>query len=337
MILEWSFRNLTTIYFNFDTSFPWRNNMSNENKKQMLTESEVRRFMKLANLPPIGDGLIKEFFGRQEEAAPPVEETPPEPEMDAGMDVPPEAVGGEEDTLDLGDVGGEEDMGDVGGEVPGAEGGDKEAQFAEAISMLAGLLGIDVDFDAGAAGGVGDEAGEPVGDAPVGDDVADAGGEESEKTPASEDDTEEEEAGIGESAVSNLQESRIVELVLKRVAARLVAEAKKKKETASEKMKRIAKEKKEKKSKEDKKEVVKEANASAPKSSNSNASANGVAKGNGPGSTQWGTKKQPDQEWKDGVKNSKGGHELETVAAKNDHTVKKGGKNLSTLGGNKKK
>ena len=38
-----------------------------------------------------------------------------------------------------------------------------------------------------------------------------------------------------------------------------------------------------------------------------------------------------------GDKGGKGGHSLETLSAKAEHTVTHGGKNLATLGGNKKK
>ena len=44
-----------------------------------------------------------------------------------------------------------------------------------------------------------------------------------------------------------------------------------------------------------------------------------------------------DMEMGKGEKGGKGGHEMETLTAKAEHSVTHGGKNLATLGGNKKK
>jgi hypothetical protein len=91
--------------------------------------------------------------------------------------------------------------------------------------------------------------------------------------------------------------------------------------SAKEKMKMKAKEKKA-----EKKEVVEEATDS---------------KGGGPLLSKGGNKHDvwkghADMAYAKG-KEGKGGHQMEDLPAKAEHTVTHGGKNLATLGGNKKK
>ena len=66
------------------------------------------------------------------------------------------------------------------------------------------------------------------------------------------------------------------------------------------------------------------------------------AKGGGPLLSKGGNKHDvykghADMTYAKGEKGGKGGHSLETAPAKSEHTVTHGGKNLATLGGNKKK
>ena len=72
-------------------------------KKQLLTESEIRRFMKLANIPVIGKEVVKENVagyappedGDRQEGLPPAhEETMVHEEEEMEMD--PAELGGEE-------------------------------------------------------------------------------------------------------------------------------------------------------------------------------------------------------------------------------------------------
>lgn len=111
-----------------------------------------------------------------------------------------------------------------------------------------------------------------------------------------------------------LSEDSLVEAVLARVTARLMQEAKKQKQSTKDKMKQRVQEK-----------LMQEASES---------------KGGGPlvnkGGNKYDTYKgHPDMEMGKGENGGKGGHKLEKVTAKAEHTVTHGGKNLATLGGNK--
>ena len=198
-------------------------------RKTLLTESEIRQFMKLADIKPLqemgGSYGMPPGIRDDEEEEPPAardymqEQEEEELEMDAEEAPAPE--GGEELEMDAeldapapeGDV--EMDMGaedDLGG--MDMEGG-KEEQFADIVDKLADLLGLDADVEVGGEeemelGGevVDDEGGDLEGamDAPEGDDE-DMGVE-----------VEDDEEIMGE--------EEIVQEVARRVAARLIREKK---------------------------------------------------------------------------------------------------------------
>jgi|DEB19_MinimDraft_3_1074340.scaffolds.fasta_scaffold38474_1 hypothetical protein len=90
-------------------------------KKQLLSEGEIRRFMKFAKLEPLAESFISETYGMTEGDYLDEEEEPMEPEEDD--------MGGEED-LDMGDE--EEPMDDMADEAP-AGGEDVEAVVADAL------------------------------------------------------------------------------------------------------------------------------------------------------------------------------------------------------------
>lgn len=124
------------------------------NKKQLLTESEMRRFMTLANIPslnPVNETYSVGGMAGQEqeleevysedgdmspEAAP---EAPPAPEADAA---------GGDDTMELGDLGGA-----AGGLELSPE------QSEQVLQAFAKALGIKVDISQEAGAGEATEAG----------------------------------------------------------------------------------------------------------------------------------------------------------------------------------
>lgn len=316
------------------------------NKKSLLTESEVRRFMTLANIPAVGS-LKENQVGyttsqdpdnNPKKSLPPAQENymVPEEEQeeyeegmesygegqeDENLQISLEEAEEEEESEEEEEEGEEEesmeepaeeegsdDMGDM--EAGGGDLGLSPEQQKGVVEAFLSALGIDADVS-------GDD------DAAAQVDAAASDEEGSEEMPAPPE---------GEEGGDAMMQESLVDTVLARVSARLVAEAKKKKGeekkkkmTAAEKMKMLKK----------KKKALDEANAPAPKSSMSNASKAGVAKGHGPGKKEFGTSDGEDQEFSE-KKTKKGGHEYSTMTASQDHTLRKG-KNLATLGGNKKK
>jgi len=101
-----------------------RNLMS---RKTLLTEAEVRQFLKLANIGPVGDVKLSEMYGIEEELPP--EEEDPMAMGDAEMD-----MGDAE--LDMDDAG--DELEDVEGDL-GAEGG--EGQMVSVDDFLSALEG----------------------------------------------------------------------------------------------------------------------------------------------------------------------------------------------------
>jgi len=202
-------------------------------RKTLLTESEIRQFMKLANIKPLQEmggsyGMSPGMRDDEEEDEPGMrddDEDPPavrdmheeegEEEMDApapegGEEMEMGAEMGEEPAGDMDmdmDMGAEDDMGEMG-----AEDG-KEEQFADIVDKLADLLGLDADVEVGEdemdMGGevMDDEGGELEGamDAPVGDD---------------------EDMGVEVEDDEVMGEEEIVQEVARRVAARLIREKK---------------------------------------------------------------------------------------------------------------
>lgn len=297
-------------------------------KKELLNETQIRRFMTLANLEPLVKNVLKEGDGQMPVDAPDrraderrkedyarLKEAAEEGEDSAGDD-----AGGDSDVVDV-------DMGDAGGEEAAGGDDDKTAAFEAAVKALADSLGIEVEMGDGEGGGEEAAGGEEeAGGADAGGEE-DAGGtmeemydqEEMDEGKKKEEEEEEEEMDEGVA----LSEDALVEAVLARVTARLVHEAKKKKMSAKEKMDKM---KKEKEAAAKKKKALDEATDS---------------KGGGPllkqGKNKHDTYKgHADMAYAKG-KEGKGGHQMEPLTAKAEHSVTHGGKNLATLGGNKKK
>ena len=181
-------------------------------RKKLLSESEIRQFMKLANIKPLQE-MGYDIPGQrdEEEDEPGMRDTMMEEEGEEEMPAP--EGGDEEMEMDV-DLGAEDpapDM-DMGGDDMdmGAEGG-KEEQFADIVDKLADLLGLEADVEVGGDEEMGgevmdDEGGDLEGamDAPEGDDE-DLG-------------VELDDEGEGE--------EEIVAEVARRVAARLIREKK---------------------------------------------------------------------------------------------------------------
>ena len=96
-------------------------------RKTLLTEAEVRQFLKLANIGPVGDVKLSEMYGIEEELPP--EEEDPMAMGDAEMD-----MGDAE--MDMDDAG--DELEDVEGDL-GAEGG--EGQMVSVDDFLSALEG----------------------------------------------------------------------------------------------------------------------------------------------------------------------------------------------------
>lgn len=292
-------------------------------KKELLNETQIRRFMKLANLEPLVKNVLSEASESEEERKGDVpnrkghlaksESVKEEMNMEADKPAPVAMEAEEKD--------GEDEMElDVGGDADP----DKAAAFEAAVKALADSLGIEVEMgedEGGEEEGGEEDAGEMDMGADAGEEEMPAELEEAKKEEEEEelDEAKKEKEDMEESV--SLSEDSLVEAVLARVTARLVAEAKKKKMSAKEKMKAMKDKKAAKKDK-----VMEEATS---------------AEGGGPllkqGKNKHDTYKgHADMAYAKG-KEGKGGHQMETLSAKAEHTVTHGGKNLATLGGNKKK
>jgi len=214
-------------------------------RKTLLSESEIRQFMKLANIQPLQEmggsyGMPPGMRDEEEEEdepgmrdAPGMRDMREEEEMEMDAEEAPAPEGGEEMEMDAemgeepeGDM--EMDMGDdmdmdddMGGDMDGG----KEEQFADIVDKLADLLGLDADVEVGEGememGGeaMDDEGGDLEGamDAPVGDD---------------------DDMGVEVEDDELMGEEEIVQEVARRVAARLIRE-KKQDATASKLAERI--------------------------------------------------------------------------------------------------
>lgn len=200
-------------------------------RKTLLTESEIRQFMKLANIEPLqemGGELpvpgardedeeeeepgMRDYMqeaedeeepGMRDEMMEEEEEEAPAPEM-------PAPEGGEEMEMDMEMPAPADDM-DMGGMDAG---GAKEEQFADIVDKLADLLGLDADVEVGGEEEMGGEVEADEG----GDlDMADAAPEAPEMEMGDEDEADE---PMMES------DDDIVQEVARRVAARLLREKK---------------------------------------------------------------------------------------------------------------
>jgi|694.fasta_scaffold52015_4 hypothetical protein len=297
-------------------------------KKELLSESQIRRFMTLANLEPLVKNVISEKSTLSEGSMPsmpsgmPTMEVDEDPSDDASMDAAgemPDMEASEESPEMDTDSGAALDMSP---DVEEALEGFLSAVFKQKVSLS-------IDGVEEPAGDV-DSVEEPAADEKKSSSEKDEEMkeeleedlEEAKKKPAkkAKDDKKEEEEEMDESV--ELSEDSLVEAVLARVTARLVQEAKK----SSKKMSPKEKAEMKKKEMEAKKKKLKEATS---------------AEGGGPllkqGKNKYDVYKgHADMAYAKG-KEGKGGHQMETMTAKAEHTVTHGGKNLATLGGNNKK
>jgi len=91
-------------------------------RKSLLTETEIRRFMKLAEMRPVGDEKLQEFASEEQEEMPPPEGDLPPEEGEEVLDVEEEPVVDEADP-------------------------EKEAMLADVVQAVADVLGVDVDVE----------------------------------------------------------------------------------------------------------------------------------------------------------------------------------------------
>jgi hypothetical protein len=181
-------------------------------KKNRLDESQVRRFMGLADLHPLGEGFLDRI--REEDDLPPEEggeELPPE-----GEEMPPEEPL-EADAVEAGPP--TEETAGVATEMAQ----DVADAVAAALSDALGQHGVEVT--SGDAEGGGEEAMPPLedplaGEEPPLDDEAPLPGEGEELPP------EEELEELESAGIEVVDDDRLVQEVARRVAARLLKESK---------------------------------------------------------------------------------------------------------------
>ena len=189
-------------------------------RKTLLTESEIRQFMKLANLPVGGQGRLEEFRG--------VEETNEEEGIgvDQGIaDVPVEDdLGPGPDVVDDVDV--EDEF--------GADGTEEDLNAEELVTRIAHDLEAlaklaDVDVDVQDDEGTGEEAPdvgveEPMGELPGEEEEVELGGMMEEETETSEEDIVNEvarrvAARLGERNHKDAMISNLAERILNRITS----------------------------------------------------------------------------------------------------------------------
>jgi len=213
-------------------------------RKTLLTESEIRQFMKLANITPLQEmgmgGELPAGLRDDEDEEPGVrdmreadhdddDEDPPAMRGAGGMregeredDDPPamKSMREEEEEMKMDAPEGDMEMDmdlpepapDMGGDMDmGAAVGGKEEEFADIVDKLADLLGLDADVEVGGDEGMGGEA------------MGDEGGDLKGAMDAPEGDDEE---PMMELVDDELNEDDIVQEVARRVAARLLREKK---------------------------------------------------------------------------------------------------------------
>lgn len=282
-------------------------------KKELLSESQIRRFMTLANLEPLAknvlsekkdveeEGMYEEEKKKKEEA----KEKKEEGKMEESLSEEMEEEESEPEDAEMPEMEDEEEPeggeDEEGGMAADASVEDQVEQIVNLVMKLANVQGKVMRDEEGMEEPSEEPSEEPMDEAGYGD------MEEMDPTPT-----------------KQLSEDALVEAVLARVTARLVQEAKKKapakKETPEQRMKRMKAEKAK------KKKTLEEATS---------------AEGGGPllkqGKNKYDVYKgHADMAYAKG-KEGKGGHQMEPLAAKAEHSVTHGGKNLATLGGNKTK
>jgi len=289
--------------------------------KKLLTESEVRRFMRLANLEPLAGNVVKENYASGTGMEDEVEESAMMSQGDVAMGsskTPEEEYELEEEMLG----GEEEEAGEAG--AAGGMGGMSPEALQHLKAFIEAMTGEKVAIEAGEEeAGMGDKDMAAM-DVEKADGEEDGEGEEEEE----EEEGEGEEEDLEENASETLSEDDLVETVLSRVTARLVAEAKKKKLSAKDKKAAAERMKAQAKKAQAKKALKKEA-------TDSKGGGPLIHKGGYKGKSGAGWEKAQDMAYGKGEKGGKGGHELEKVTAKAEHTVSHGKTNLATKGGAK--
>jgi len=192
-----------------------------KNRKKLLNENAIRRFMKLAEIDSLSETFISDYPGKFA-----IDEQEEEPfELPAGVDGEGEMEMEEEPELPP-----EPD------EEPeaGAEG--DVAELTDAVETLMGVVsrmtGVDIDV-----GGEGEEEEEMPLDEPV-DEFPEVGGEEEELPPGNkmyeklenenielQEDEEEEDPDAKDDKTDEGLEERLTNRIVRRVAARLVKES----------------------------------------------------------------------------------------------------------------
>ena len=183
-------------------------------KKTLLSEGQVRHFMKLASIAPLAETFLSEMEDLTEEEEEALELDDADA-LDAEADADREEAHGLEDEADAADDEADADR--------GAATEEAFEELAQNLAALAGTLGIDVAVSGGeeVAADVDAEAeeGEIVEDAPL-----------AEAVPALEDEAVEEcgDAGLYEELNENVKvinDEKIVKEVAARVAKRLLEES----------------------------------------------------------------------------------------------------------------
>lgn len=267
-------------------------------KKELLNETQIRRFMKLANLEPLTKNILSEMHD-----APPADTTR---RPETGMQEEESSLSMEAEMPEMEDEGGGDD------------------DLMDFIQKLKKVMKPDLADKLEVEAGEEEEGAEEEEEAPEMDLGGEEGEEESDEGEGEEEEMDEAKMPEKQEKGKELSEDALVEAVLSRVTARLVAEAKKAKAKKKGLAGKMADKKAAKKSADKEEKVMEEALDGV------NLAEKGKDRGN-----VW--KGHADMTMAKGDKGGKGGHEMETMTAKAEHTVTHGGKNLATMGGNKKK
>jgi hypothetical protein len=275
--------------------------------KKLLTESEIRRFMRLANLEPLAGRVVKENTMPEEGMG--TYETEVKEGGGSMMGHGDVAGGGaESDVLEY-DL--EEEM--LGGEGEESGMGGMSPEVMSALeNLVKAVTGQDVKLEV-------EEDGEDSMAAP---EKSEVDGDDEEEEDEGEEDMEDMKE-VEESL--ELSEDDLVETVLNRVTARLVAEAKKKKLSAKDKKAAAQRMKDKAMAAAKKKKMTKEA-------VDSKGGGPLINKGGYKGGSGAGWEKAEDMAYGKGEKGGKGGHTMEKVTAKAEHTISHGKTNLATKG-----
>ena len=195
-------------------------------RKKLLTEGEIRQFMKLANLRPIGDQRLHEMYPGQRDEEPVAPEGGEGGEMDPTMDLGDEGAGEE----DLDALGGEEDL---GADDLGAEEGDGEMvsvdDFMSALeTALEDVMGepTSVEMDTGEDEDLGaeddlDMGAEPAG--PEGTAAMDVGGEEEAMMESADDIVNEVVRRVTRRLSADSQKEKVAEQLAERIFSRITS------------------------------------------------------------------------------------------------------------------